>query len=157
MVALVLLGTFLGTGYESVIAGLRATHAADGREGLRQQVSTALELWTREAGVASAVDVADDQEFQFDADVDGDGDLEPDISYRVQNGALQRTYNGATITLVNGVTGVDFEYTNRKGKAVKTPVKKKWNEIRIVGVTITASRGDETHSMASAVYLRNNR
>lgn len=155
LVALVLLSIFFGAGYESVIAGLRTTHAAEARETLRQQLANTLELFAREAAVADKVKEADDQQFTFDADLNGDGHVEHEIEYRVQNGALQRTFKNTTITLVDSLAGLTFAYTDVSGAAVPTPVKEK-KDLRVVELTISATKEHETLSMASAVYLRNN-
>lgn len=154
----ILLGLFFGAVYESVIVGLRAANAADERENIRQQLTNALDILTREAALASNVDVAADQQFQFDADLDGDGATEQNINYQVSGGDLQRVYNGVTITLSRDLSALDFDYTDSGGSALSTPVGNQplRDTIRLVQVTTTAVNDDETIALPNAVYLRNN-
>jgi prepilin-type N-terminal cleavage/methylation domain-containing protein len=157
MLVVSLLGIFFGAVYETAIVALRAVHAADGREDLRQQLAHALELLTREAALASNVDQAQDQRFQIDADIDGDGGNETNINYRLQSGALERVHSGDTSYLVRGVTSLDFDYVDENNAAMSTPVgSSDRDDIRVMQVTITAVSGAESISLTSAAYLRNN-
>ena len=152
-----LLAIFMGAVYETVLIGLRAVNAADEREDVRSQLTTALDLLTREAGIASNVDVAEDQRLQFDADLDGNGTTESDINYQVSGGDLQRVYNGATVTLARDLTSLDFDYTDPTGSALTAPVTGATLDIlRLVQVTATATKDNETLSLANAAFLRNN-
>ena len=152
-----LLGIFLGTVYESVIVGLRAANAADERADIRQQLTNALDLLIREVSLASRVDNAEDERLQFDADLDGDGTTENDINYQVSSGALQRVYNGTTVTLIR-VASVDLNYVDSSGANLTTPVSSQATRdtIRVAEMTMTATNDQETLSLADAVYLRNN-
>ncbi len=158
MLVTVLMAVFFGAVYESVIVGLRAANAADEREDIRQQLTNALELLAREAAVASNVDTAEDQRFQMDGDIDGDGDNENNINYAVASGDLRRTYSGTAVTLVRDLTSLDFDYVDLNGAAMTAPVTGgSRDDIRVVQITMTATRDNETISLASAAYLRNNR
>ena len=158
MVTMTLLGVFFGGVYETVIVGLRTVSAADRREGVRQQLTNALELLTREAALASNLDNAEDQRLQFDADLDGNGTTENNINYQVTSGQLQRSYNGVAVTLVNNLTALDFDYLDTAGTTLATPVgtQATRDTIRVVDITMTATNGAETLSLPSAVYLRDN-
>ena len=158
IIVVTLLGIFMGAVYESVIVGLRAANSSDERESIRQQLANALDILTREAALASTVDLAQDQQFQFDADLDGNGTTENNINYQVNSGDLQRIYNGVTVTLVSDLTSLDFDFTDSSGADMTTPVGSPTNRdtIRVTQVTTTATRDNETLSLASAAYLRNN-
>lgn len=152
-----LLGLFIGAVYESVIVALRVVNAADEREDVRQQLANALDRLTREASLASTVVAAQDQRFQFDADLDGNGVNENNINYEVQSGDLQRAYGGTTVTLVKDLTTLDFDYTDLNGANMTTPVPgANLDNTRVVQVTITATRDNEAISLATAAFLRNN-
>ena len=158
MIVASLMGIFFGTVYETVIVGLRLADAADERENIRQQLAHALELLGREAGVAANVDVAEDQQLQFDADLDADGAVDQDILYRVRNGDLERSYNGVTTVLVRDLASFDFDFADLNGATLTTPVTGcalDW--LRLGRITASATRDAETVSLASAVYLRDNR
>ena len=158
IVVVVLLSIFIGAVYDVVIIGLRTAHASDEREEIRQELSNALDLLTREASLASNLDNAEDQRLQFDADLDGNGTTENNINYQVSSGDLQRVYNGVTVTLVKDLSALDFNYTDSGGANMTTPVTTQAlrDTIRVVQVTITATKDNETISLASAAYLRNN-
>lgn len=159
LITVSLLSIFVGSVYESVVVGLRTANAADKREDIRQQLAGALEALTREASLASNVDNAEDQRLQFDADLDGNGTTENNVNYQVSSGDLQRVYSGTTVTLVRDLTSLDFNYADSTGADLTTPVGSQptRDTIRVVQITATATKDNETISLASAAYLRNNR
>lgn len=152
-----LIGLFLGAVQESLVVGLRAANAADEREDVRLQVSNALDRLIRESSLASNVTRANDQQFQFDADLDGNGTTETAITYEVLNGDLQRSLGGTSVTLIRDLSTLDFDYVDLNGTTMSTPVNPQSNRdtIRLVQVTITATKDGETLSVADAAYLRN--
>ncbi len=158
MLVIIVMAVFFGTVYESVIVILRTANAVDEREAIRQQLAHALEILTREAAMASNVDNAEDQRFQMDGDLDGDGDTEGNINYRVSSGDLQRVYSGDTVTLIPDLTSLDFDYVDLNGAAMTTPVSpgSSRDNIRVIQITVSATKDNETISLASAAYLRNN-
>ncbi|MBI4343163.1 MAG: hypothetical protein HY599_07330 [Candidatus Omnitrophica bacterium] len=158
MLVVVLLGLFFGAVYEVVIIGLRTANAADEREAVRQQLANALDRITREAALASNVDVAADQQFQFDADLDGDGSTENNISYEVSSGDLQRVQSSVTVILARDLASLDFDYTDSGGSTLSTPVGSQptRDTIRLVQIAASATVDNETINVAGAVYLRNN-
>ncbi len=156
MIVLVLVGVFGIVLYETVITGLRTVSAADDREEVRQQLTNALERLMREASVARDVGSAADHTFQFDADTDGNGMVETNIEYRLSSGALERSNSGTIVPLVRGVTALDFDYVDLNGSTMSTPVAVGLRDtIRVVQMTITATRDNETIALASAAFLRN--
>ena len=157
MLAVALTGLLAGSVYETVFVGLRTAETAGDREDVRQQVTAALDLLTREAALASNVDNAEDQRLQFDADLDGNGSTENNIDYEVVSGDLQRIYNGTTLTLVRDLSALDFDYTDSGGSAMTTPVGSQVTRdtIRLMQITATATKDSESWSVANAVYLRN--
>ncbi len=157
MIALTLAGGFIAVVYETVLVGLRAAHSADDRSNASQQVVNALERLIRESSVASNVDQAQDQRFQFDADIDGNGTTESNINYVVQGGDLVRIQGGVTVTLIRDLSTLDFNYVDLANAAMTTPVSAANRpNVRVVQITVTAVRGTETISLATAVFLRNN-
>ena len=158
LIVTVLLSIFFGAVYETVITGLRTASAADERETIRLELVRALDLMTREGGLASNIDNAEDQRFQFDADLDGNGTTENNINYQVSSGDLQRTYNGTTVTLVGDLSALDIDYVDSSGATLTTPVSTQATRdtIRVAEITMTATKNNETISFTSAVYLRNN-
>lgn len=158
ILVIMLMAIFFGTVYEVVIVGLHVATAADQREDVREQLANALERLSREANLASNVDVAEDQQLQFDADITADGTIDQDIIYRVQNGDLERSYNGITTVLARDLASWDFDYTDLNGTTLSTPVTgNNLNWLRVGLITASATRGTETVTLATAVCLRDNR
>ena len=157
LLVLVLFSLVAAPAYDTVIAGLRLAGSSDAREEIRLQLSRALDQLTREAATANNVDNAEDQRFQFDGDVDGDGSDENNINYQVSSGDLQRVYSGDTVTLVGDLTSLDFNYVDLNGASMSTPVAGGSRaNIRVVQVTVTATQDNETISLTAAANLRNN-
>ena len=151
MLVVSLLGLFFGAVYESLLIGLRAATAANRREDVRRQLSRAMDQLTREIASAYDVDAAQDQRFQFDArDINGDGSNDTNINYRVQNGDLQRVYSGDTVTLIPDLTSLTFTYLNSAGASTSTA-----GQVRVMQVTVTATRDGEAITMSAAADLRN--
>ena len=158
ILVIMLMAIFFGTVYEVVIVGLHVATAADQREDVREQLANALERLSREASLASNVDVAEDQQLQFDADITADGTIDQDIIYRVQNGDLERSYSGITTVLARDLASWDFDYTDLNGTTLSTPVTgNNLNWLRVGLITASATRGTETVTLATAVCLRDNR
>lgn len=157
LLVITLLGLFMGAVYETVIVGLRVVNAADERETIRMQLANAMDRLTREASLASSVSSASDQRFQFDADLDGDGATETGINYQLQGSSLNWSYGGSTVTLVAGVTAIDFAYLDQNGVTMSAPVtpQSERDKIRVVQVSLTATKDTETISIAGAACLRN--
>ncbi|MBI3324670.1 MAG: hypothetical protein HYZ92_05260 [Candidatus Omnitrophica bacterium] len=158
LLATALMSLFVSTVYETVIIGLRQVGTGDDRETIRGQLTQALDLMTREASLASNVDNAEDQRLQFDADLDGNGTTENNINYQVVSGALQRQYNGTSVTLITNATSFDFDFTDLNGANMTTPVAGgSLHDIRVAKITATATKNNDSLSVAGSVFFRNNR
>ena len=162
MIVISLMGLFLGTVQETLIVGLRATSASDARENVRLQLRKSLDQFTREAAAASNVDCAMDQRFQFDAsDINGDGSSDNNINYRVNSGVFERVFSGTTVTLVNDLTSLDFDYLDSSNASLANCSASGCgssscrSSLRVVQVTITATKNGEAISVTDAVHLRN--
>lgn len=152
LIVVSLLGLFMGAVYESVIVGLRVANASNDREDIRLQLAKTLDQFTREASLASNVRTADSDEFKFDADVDGDGTTETNIRYRVQNGRLERSVGGTTVTLITNLTTLSFTYLDLNNNSWTSGTEA---DVRVVETSMTATKNNETLSLAHAAYLRN--
>jgi len=155
------MGIFIGAVYESVIIGLRAVSTANDREIVRQQLIRALDRLTREASAANTVDYAQDQRFQFDADLDGDGSSENNINYAVSSGVFQRSYGSETLNLVSNLTSLDFDYVDENnvlnGSCDFTSScgsRCCRSDVKVAHLTMTATKNNEVFSITGAVCLR---
>ena len=153
MIVLSLCGLFMSAVYEAVITGLRAVSAADRREAIRQQLTSALERMIRDAGAADGVDVADTDEFQFDTpsvnDVEYLYDSGGDTLSRDDAGSSQRV-------ILRNLTAFDFSYVDGNGAQLSEPVAGSAEDtIRVVQVSATVTQGSEAITIEDAVFLRN--
>ena len=155
MIVMVLLSVFASGVYEVVIVSLRAAYSADRREDVRLQLAKALDRLSREASAAYNVDNSLVQRFQFDARVvdgngDGDADNLTNINWRVQSGDLERVQGGTTMVLVPDLDSLTFTYLDSSGNATTNA-----NNVRVMQVTASVTKGSETVTMATSAYLRN--
>lgn len=153
MIVLSLCGLFMGAVYEAVLAGLRAVSAADRREAIRQQLTSALERMIRDAGAADGVDAADTDEFQFDTpgvnDVEYLYDSGDDTLSRDDAASSQRV-------ILRNLTAFDFSYVDSNGAQLSEPVAGSAEDtIRVVQVSATVTQGSEAITIEDAVFLRN--
>jgi hypothetical protein len=174
MVVLALFGLFFGALQEPVLIGLRSLDSADDREHLRLQLARALDRLTREATMARNVDRATDTRFQFDADWDGDdsssGSTVPEernINYEVSGSQLLRsdadTSSGQETVLISNLSSLDFNYYESGSTTESASCDSTGScgsnccrsEVRVVVVTATATRGDETMTMSASAFLEN--
>ena len=154
LIAISLMGLFLGTMQESLMTGLRAVASADDREQIRQQLAGALERFARDASHASNVDRAQTDEVQFDTPSVNNVDYDYDSSA----GTLTRDdANSSSMTILRNLTAFDFDYVDCQGTLYTGTVSGSSTEdsLRVVQVVATVTRDQETISVAQAVFLRN--
>ncbi len=171
MVVLTLLSFFFGAVYDTVIVGLRSVGSADTREDLRMQLTRALDRFTREVRMARNVTFAQDQQFQFDADFNADGNStdpgEATINYQVSGTHLNRSQGGgspvAVISNLSISSPLDFNYYEQGSTTESATCDSTSScgsnccrsEVRVVVITTTVTRGNETISMTSSAFLGN--
>lgn len=153
MLVLALAGAFLVGVSQAVVWGLQVVQAWHQREELRGQLTAALDRFTRDAWAANDVDEATDDRFQFDTPSAQNNDYD----YDGTTDLLQHDSNVTSpMTLLRYATSWDFDYYDSAGAQLSTPVAGAAEDtIRVIQVTVTVSRNNETLSMAAAAYLRN--
>jgi len=149
-----LIGLFLGAMQESLITGLRAVSAADQREAIRQQLTSALERFARDAGAASNVDRAETDELQFDVPSVNN------VEYIYDSGTDTLTRDDASssvMTMLRNLTAFDFDYVDCQGTRYTGTVSGGSTEdsLRMVEVIATVTQSQETITVAQTVFLRN--
>jgi prepilin-type N-terminal cleavage/methylation domain-containing protein len=157
LLAVGLVGLFLGAFQELVITGLRTANASEERADVRQQVVIALERFTREANMAGNIDVANATQFQFDADLDGNGtDETTNVNYWQNGGGdFERAQGGAAVTLIRDLGSIAYTYYDSAGANLGSSVSgAAMQTIRVVQIALTATRDQESLTVQSAVYLR---
>ena len=153
LIVVSLLGLFMGAVQEAVIVGLRATSAADKREEIRQQLAGALDHFTREAAMADNVDVATSTRFQFDTPALNNNNY-------VYDGTTQTLSHDDAASpnrvIVRNLTAFDFDYVDCVGTSYTGTVPGSAEDtLRVVQVTATVTKDNETISVAKSIFLRN--
>lgn len=145
-----LFGLFMTAMFDTVLTGLRVTHTAGDRERIRQELVAVLDRMTREIAAAENVDDADDNRFQFDTvDVSN-------VEYDYASGALTHDDGDSSSRIVlRNITAFDFDYWDNTNTQLSTPVPGASEDtIRMVQVSITVTRNNETVTLAQAAFLR---
>jgi len=170
MIVVTLLASFFGAVYETVIVGLRSVGSANTREDLRMQLARTLDRFTREVRMARNVNVALDQQFQFDADFNNDGlstGNEVAINYQVSGTNLNRSQGGGSpVAVIRNLSisiPLDFNYYEQGSTAESATCDSTSScgstccrsEVRVVVITATVTNGNETISMSSSAFLGN--
>ncbi|MBI4323230.1 MAG: prepilin-type N-terminal cleavage/methylation domain-containing protein [Candidatus Omnitrophica bacterium] len=153
MLVLVLAGIFFGVVYDTVIIGLRAVNAADERETIRQELTSAMERFVRDAGTGNNVDSADTARFQFDTPSVND----VEYTYDSAAGTLSRD-DAATSSrvILRDLTAFDFNFFDSAGTQLSEPVAGSAEDtIRVVEVTATVTKDQEALTVDHAVFIRN--
>ena len=164
----VLAGGFLAVAYDVFIVGLRVANVATTRERIRLQLAQVLDRLTREAATARHIDHSTGTRFQFDADYDGSGSStgsEDNVNYNYDsaNSEFERDNSGgSTVVVADHVTSADYDYIDDTGTTYTTCDSTSScgsnccrTEVRAVLVTLTATVGGETISVADAATLCN--
>lgn len=161
-------GLFIGAVYESTITGLRVVNASASREDVRTELLRVLNRLTREAAAAEDVGFAQDARFRFDT-----ASLN-NIEYLYDSGAQTLTRQDSSlasaVTLLRNITAFDFDYLENGCTTVQETCDSSsgcgtagtcesgnccLSEVRVVQVTMTASRNNESITVTGSAHLRN--
>ena len=149
--SVVILATFFGVVYETVIVGLREVESVDEREDARRVLTAALDRLVREAGTATNVDVAQTARLQFDT---------PSVNnvnyvYTSDTQTLTRSdASTSAVTIASGLTSFDFDYLDCLGVSYTGTVSTE-GRVRVAQIVSTLTDGSEAVSLTDAAFLRN--
>ena len=139
------------------LVGLRVWNSGSIRAELRQSANLSMERMVRELSAASVINTAKSDEVDFDADLDGNGVAET-IKFDVSNDdILERTEDKASVTMARDVQAFTLGYyLDGNNDDLESPVTgPRKNDIRVIVITLTLNNGDETFTLSSGVYIRN--
>lgn len=142
------------------VVGLRAWGSGMDRAIIRQDANLAIERMVREISQASEISMAKSDEIQFDADLDGDGLVET-IKFDVSNdNNLERTEvitgPDIVVTIARNVQDFTLRYLDGDNDTLLIPVAgPTQDDIRVIVISLTLDDGDETITLSSSVYARN--
>lgn len=140
------------------VVGLTSWSSGLNRADLRQDGNWAIEIMVREISQASIITAADSDNITFVADVDDDGTNET-VTFDISNNNLNRTVGSIATVLTSNVQTLDLSYRNIVNKLMTLPedtsAQDERDKIRVIIISLTLNNVDETLTLSSSVYARN--
>lgn len=152
IIVIALLAVIVGFTGWSFVVGLRVWNSGWNRAQIQEDANLAIETMVRELSQASDITTADDGEIIFEADLDDDGAVET-ATYNVNNSNLIRTIDAVATVLAPNVQAFGLSYLDLNNSPWILPQDPA--DIRVVTISLTMSNVDETFSLSSSAYLRN--
>lgn len=139
------------------VVGLRVWGSGMDRANLRQNANLAIERMVRELSLASEFKEAKLDKVKFKADLGG---LVEEIEYKIKNNNLQRKVKGGTeVILVRNVQDFTLGYYLESDSDNENLLEEVGggakDDIRVVVISLSISEGDETITLSSSAYARN--
>lgn len=155
MIVIVLFTILAGFVTWVYVVGLKSWSTSRDRAEIRQDANAALERMVRDLSQASNFTIAQAGQVKFDADVDEDGTDET-VTYSVSDSNLNRKVGGITTVLAPNVQTFGLSYRDLNDTAMATPIiGNERDDIRVVVISLTMDRADETITLSSSAYARN--
>lgn len=158
VVVVVLMSVLGGAVLWLLVAGLKIWGVSLDRAQIRQGTASAVHRMMREFSQINSIADAKDDAITLLADLDDNGTDET-ISYSVSGGNLRRT-EGAAVTIVAPyVQTFGLSYRDLNNDLLNPPggtsTQTKRDQIRVITISLTADKGDETLTLSSSVFARN--
>jgi len=140
------------------VTTLRSWDSGLNRARIRQESNAAMGIMMREIGQASSITDAAADEITFEADLDDDGGDET-VTYSVSGTNLVRTVDAVDTIVLSYVDSLTLSYRDVNDASMSIPSdvsnQAKRDTIRVVTVSMASDRADETFTLSSSVYVRN--
>jgi len=138
------------------IVGLKTWSSGMDRTDIREGGVLAMERMVRDLSQAGPITAATTTAITFTADVDNDSVNETVTFSRDANNNLIRTVDGAAITLTPNAQTLTFSYTDLNNNTLTPPLTgAQLDSIRVVTVVLTMNKANETYTLSSSAYTRN--
>lgn len=128
------------------------------RTQIRQEAGSAMARMIREMGQINSITDAQDAQMTFLADLDGNGTDET-VSLDTSGSNLIRTEGTVTTILASNVQTFGLSYLDVNNTLLNPPggtsTQTKRDGIRVITVTLTMDKDDETLTLASSAYAKN--
>ena len=157
IIVILLLSILVGVLSWILVVGLKTWGSGRNRAELRQDGVLAMESMTRDLTRASAITAAGTSNITFASDVNGDGtDETVTLALDAVNKRLNRTVGGATTILTPNIQTFTLSYCKVNTETTFTPVSQDDRDnIRIITISLILNKLDETVTLSSSVYARN--
>lgn len=159
LIELIIVTALIGilTGVIALIfaVGLKTWSSGMGRANLRQDGNLAIEIMVRELSQAKSFTTAQSSQVKFDADIDDDG-IDEQITFAISGANLTRTVDGTAAVLISNLQAFDLLYRDLNDVSMAFPITGgDRDNIRIIIMSLILNKGDETFTLSSSVYARN--
>ena len=155
IIVIVFLSILIGFVSWVFIVGLRSWSFSKNRSDIRQDGNLALEKMVRELSQASSFTIAQAEQVKFVADIDSDGTNET-VTFSVTDSNLNRTVDGVTTVLTPDAQTLGFLYRDLNDAVMTFPITGGDRvNIRVVIISLTLNKVDETVNLSSSAYARN--
>lgn len=137
------------------VVGLRTWLSGMNRTEIRQDSALAMERMVRELSQLNNIIIAQQDRVRFDADVNDDGTDER-ITFDTTAGNLERTVTGTSTILARNVSNFQLAYYDLNDDLLSFPIPGgQRDNIRVIEITLTMNKADETLLLSSGAYARN--
>ncbi|NQT22898.1 MAG: type II secretion system protein [Candidatus Omnitrophica bacterium] len=158
IVVTVLLTILVGFVAWTFIVGLRTWNSAMNRADIRQNGNIAIERMVRDLGRTVTITDADDDTITITVDLDNDG-TEETVTFDMSGTDLQRTVDGTIRVLSPDVETFELSYRDVDDNLMSIPAdvsnQAKRDNIRVVGISLDMSKSDDSITLVSSAYCRN--
>ena len=154
IITLVLVSLLLLTLTGFFNAGLANVFSQVTRSGAKGESGRAMNLMAQELRQAASMASAAQTNFSITRDTDNNG-VDETIQYSWSGAAGQplNRVSGSTSAIANSVGALSFSYYDGSANLLSFPVTA--SQVRLVGIQLTLTKGDETFVLRSQVRLRN--
>ena len=155
IIVMALFSVLVGSACWVFTVGLSVWSSGRGRSEIRQDSSIAMETMVRELSQASSFTIAQAGTVKFSADVDDDG-ADETITFNTSGNNLNRTVEDIAVVLARNVDTFQLAYYDLNNNLLEQPLLGlQRDDIRVITISLTLSEADETFSLSSGVYARN--
>ncbi|MDO8536124.1 MAG: prepilin-type N-terminal cleavage/methylation domain-containing protein [Candidatus Omnitrophota bacterium] len=157
LIAMLLFSAIIGAAILMLSTGLKIWNSNNNRTNIRQNGSLAMETITRYLEQANNITAASASSITFSADVNNDGtDDIITIAFAAANKRINITIAGATSILAPDVQNFSLLYYQSNTQTSFIPaIQADRDGIRIVTISLTMSKGNDTVTLSSSAFCRN--
>lgn len=153
-----LISIFGGAVLWLLVVGLKTWGVSLDRAQIRQGTASAMHRMMREFSQTNSITDAQDDAITLLADLDDNGTDET-ITYSVSGTNLRRTEGAVVTILAPYVQTFGLSYRDLNNDLLNPPggtsTQTKRDQIRVITISLTADKGDETLTLSSSVFARN--
>lgn len=150
-----LIGILAGVVAFTFTVGLKTWSSGFYRTNLRQDGNLVLERMGRELSQAYSIRNAEADAITFWLDADGN----EEVTFELENSNLKRTGGGVERVLTPDVQTFALSYRDLNNNPMTLPQdvasQAKRDNIRVITISLTLDKADETVTLSSSVYTRN--